>query len=341
MRVMLVGGSNTGMEDGWAYYLPGLLPEHDVDNQWLGVIGSLFGLLRLLKLKKENHPRPDVVVLEYALNDTLMMRGAFEPSFLETVLHEIIDICARDGVKLLFLCLVVRPVKGQPRTETSIIVEETYKSVARERGVDCLLQSDILGAVNFGDYANRVHLAPEPARKVAQAVAERLRQPIAPLRESGKAPAFAYLDPSAAELTGAATLTRLASSVFSGDFVRLEWGGGAFWPCAGKLVAIMIRSSEDSGYYRVSAGGKSYRKNAQVTARAILPKLMIMQYAPSQPETRDGVLIDMPESQELLMGLDVDPTKMECAPQTAFADQTLEVNGILVWRDAPEAAGGP
>lgn len=64
--LLLLGGSNTGIKGGWARHPAEIMPEAEIDNQYLGVVGSLFGLLRLLKLKKEGFKKPDVVVFEYA-----------------------------------------------------------------------------------------------------------------------------------------------------------------------------------------------------------------------------------------------------------------------------------
>jgi len=114
VRLLLIGGSNTGIRGGWARQLAALMPEAEIDNQYLGVVGSLFGLLRLLRLKKEGWPRPDVVVFEYALNDSyIMLGGGVDAPLLQWVLEDVVTLCAREGAGLLFLCLSLPPPEGE------------------------------------------------------------------------------------------------------------------------------------------------------------------------------------------------------------------------------------
>jgi lysophospholipase L1-like esterase len=331
---MVLGGSNSGAKGGWAHVLKGLVKEHHVDNKFLGAVGSLFGLLRLLKLDYDNSPKPDVVIFEYTLNDSLWHAGgAISLQMIEKTLHDVITYCARHRIKLLFLCLCVRPVnEGAGESEGSLFIDDLYRSVARLRGVsDCLFQANILGQVCFEQYTDPLHLSQESAAQVASAVAARLRRAILIPNGSWRRIAFSYIDAMKAQIEDQASIINIVSSVFEGPFVELRRGGVVRWRTGGRLMAVMVRSTEQSGLYRIRAGKEAVRKNAQSVARDKVANLLTLHYVLKEFKDHSDIVIDLPVEEECLMGLPNDPTLMECPPLTRLETQSLQINGILIY----------
>ena len=48
MKILLLGGSNAGMREGWASQFQRQASAHEVENRFLGAVGSLYGLMALL-----------------------------------------------------------------------------------------------------------------------------------------------------------------------------------------------------------------------------------------------------------------------------------------------------
>jgi len=331
---MILGGSNSGPHIGWAAALRKAAPEHQIDNRFLGAVGSLFGLVRLLKMRAEKLPRPDVMIFEYTLNDSLWQAGGnVSIQLIEETLQDVATHCAREGVGLLLLCLCVRPIEGQGESSGSLFMDDLYRRVARSRGADCMFLADILGSIQAGDYVDPVHLGVEAAARVGQAVAARLRAPVPIPRAGRRGVCFSYHAANEARIEGAATRIYRKSPVFDGHFIELARGGASVWPVNGRLVALMVRSTEWSGRYRVRLGDLTIRKNAQTAARESRPDLMILHYVTSQAGTGDsGIMIDMPASEAELMALPGDLTLMEAEPPKPFIEQQLEIGGVVVYR---------
>ncbi len=331
---MVLGGSNSGPKNGWAATLAQIAPEHRIENKFLGAVGSLFGLLRLLKMRQEGTERPDVVIFEYALNDSLWLLGNnITLKLVEEALHDVITLCAGEGIGLLFLCLCLRPPEPEGEAELSLIMDRLYCDIARVRGAaDCLLQADILGGIAQSQYVDSAHIGPEPAMLVAQAVAARLREPVPAPRQARRALTFDYLDAKKARIDGPGKRITTSSSVFEGPFVELQRGGACVWDANGALVALALRSTERSGSYSIRAGDRLIRKNAQSLARENVPNLMALHYVTAELPPTSRVAVEMTRSERTLMAQPYDLTLMDGPPHVRFEDQTLEIAGIMVRR---------
>lgn len=333
MRLLLIGGSNTGLRRGWARQLESLMPEVEIDNQYLGAVGSLFGLLRLLKMKRDGRTKPDLVIFEYALNDTFLMVGnEIDAPFLQCILENVVTFCAIEGIGLVFLCLSLPPAAGGRQTIGSIYIDELYKAAAARRGVNCIFQIEILGRVNRADYVDPSHLAEEPSRKIAQAVRDQVRAGVSLPNGRTRRLSFEYLDAGQATISGPARREDIITPVFAGEFIKLERGARADWSFSGRLVGIVIRSTVESGYYRITVEDKSLRKNAQSAGREIVPNLVTMQHLQIRRWARSGASVELPNNELLLMELEGGLSFTERPPLVPFSDQTLEVAGILIWR---------
>ncbi|HEY8212751.1 MAG TPA: hypothetical protein VIG36_01250, partial [Methylocystis sp.] len=90
MKILLLGGSNAGMREGWASQFQRQASAHEVENRFLGAVGSLYGLMALLKMEREGGAPPDVVVFEYCLNDILLFAaGCLRPKLVADTLEAI------------------------------------------------------------------------------------------------------------------------------------------------------------------------------------------------------------------------------------------------------------
>lgn len=334
VRILTLGGSNTGVAHGWVSALRSLMPDHTIENRFLGAVGSLYGLLRLLKARSENEPRPDVLVFEYALNDTLLLvNGTVSVATVRETLHDVVSYCIEERIGLVFLCLQLNPTSPKEIRE-SARSDDIYAAVARERGVaHCLRHSDVFGEVAAAQFVDPVHLSPEGAACIAEAVRARLGQPVPPPRSASRPTLFAYLDAAQARLQGPAHLVSLRSSVFEGPFVRLDRGGACSWDVFGGLVATMIRSTQRSGFYRIRAGGRAVRKNAQSSMRDMVPNLMTLHSMSRVLRAPGSLTIDLPLSEAELSGLRLDRTFWDSDPPEPFAVQQLEINGVMVRRE--------
>lgn len=331
---MILGGSNSGPKTGWAAELEKIAPEHQIENKFLGAVGSLFGLLRLFKQRRDRGRKPDVVIFEYTLNDSLWLFGQnVTLPLIEDTLHDVATFCAREGIGLLFLCLCLRPPEPDGEAELSLIMDQFYRKIALERGAtEPLLQSEILGGVRQSQYVDSAHIGPEPSLKVAQAVAARLREPVPVPRGARRGLSFFYLDAARAEIEGPGRRVEHDVRVFKGPFVELARGGRCLWRAPGRLVALMVRSTQRSGNYRIQQGDVAILKNAQSLARENVPDLMILHYVTRELPDAPEITVEMPSSEAELMALPYDLTLMDGPALTPFEEQRLELNGIMAYR---------
>lgn len=339
MKILILGGSNTSHKTGWAAEFAKMSPGLHIENRFLGAVGSLFGLLRLLKMIEEGAARPDVVIFEYALNDSLwLMGGNLALPLIDAALQDVATICAREKIGLLFLCLSLRPPEPEGEAELSRFINGRYESVARARGcAACLTQNDILGGVRQADYVDAMHISPESARAVARAVARRLETPVPWPRGARRALSFRYLDASRAQLEGPGERGRLQSSVFEGPMLTLSRGARCRWATNGALIALLLRSTHSSGWYQIEAGGQVLRKNAQSLARENVPNLVTLHYVTRALPHASEAVVAMPPSESALMALPDDLTLMDGPAHVPFEEQTLEIAGAMIHRPPSRA----
>jgi hypothetical protein len=336
MNILLVGGSNTGISYGWGAQFRAIARRHAVADGFLGAVGSLFGLLRLLELERDGEPLPDIVVFEYALNDMILLgAGCASPSLLRATLLDVIDFCARRGVRLVFLCLEVRPTEQGARIHACVSrVESLYRRIARAHGVRCLTLREIAGAVRYEDFADEHHLTEALSKEVAVWLLVEIAygRVTVPRPPASHRPALFYERASEASTRGPCRLVDIESTVFSGRFLEIARGGASLWPGRGRLVALMLRSTREAGVFRIRTGRQSLRKNAQSQMRSAVPKLMLLHYL-MRPAPCDGDLeISMPEAEAALMALREDETPLATPSQAPFEEQRLEIHGVMFWR---------
>lgn len=335
MNILLIGGSNTGISYGWGAQFAALARgRHEVANRFLGAVGSLFGLLRLMELEREG-ALPELVVFEYALNDMMLLdSGCATVKLLRATLLDVVDFCARHGVALVFLCLEVRPTARERVHACVHRVKRLYRDIALAQGVRCLTLDEMQGAIRYEDFADEHHLTAEVSKQVAswllvEIELGRIGVPIAPRFHE---PAMVYERASAAATFGPCRLVDIASTVFSGRFLEIARGGVSLWPGRGRLVALMLRSTETAGMFQIRTHERRLRKNAQSQMRTAVPKLMLLHYL-TKPLDCDGDLeIAMPEAEAPLMALREDRTPLSADSPAPFEEQRLEIHGVMFWR---------
>ncbi len=340
MHIHLIGGSNTGIWDGWAHHFV-ISAEREmgarVTNGFLGAVGSLFGLFRLHRLEREGAPLPDIVVFEYTLNDIVFANGRVLSSRLvrETLL-DAADFCVRAGIALQFLCLEPRDLRGRG---VSRRVTRTYQDAAATYGLPAPLTQREAMARDLvdGDYLDLHHLTPEASRTVAEALLRRLSglaPGATPPRALRPRRTFEFVDATRAVAAGRAWSSTCQTAVLSGPVIEMRRPSSATFPVSGRLAGVLFRSRRSSGWYRIGVGRALRRKNACESALSFLPEVISMQYPRLRAQALGAVEIAMPDDERELMRLSCDRSPMPWGPEPPFAEQELALFGVIVWREA-------
>lgn len=337
MHILLLGGSNAGVWDGWAAQFAELAKARHVDNRFLGAVGSLYGLMALMKLERENAPLPDLVIFEYCLNDILLLEaGVLRPALVVDALEAVTDFCARKGVGLLHLNLEPRPSDNHKQQKAIERIKELYATTARRRGVPCLWLRDIFPeGLSELDFQDENHLSFEAAGRVARALLARVKAGVAaPEPRQEQAPRFDYVDATQALVLGPCVLRTLSSRVFDGSFLEIARGGASFWRGEGSLIALMLQSSDMSGVYSIRTGNRAVRKTPRSQMQDIVRNLMLLHYVAGDLPADGEVEIAMPEDESALMSLPANEGLLEAPARAPFATQTLAIHGVVFWRSA-------
>ncbi len=341
MKILLLGGSNTGFWGGWAHHFVALAERDlgaNITNGFLGAVGSLYGLMQLLKYEREGAAHPEILIFEYMLNDILLVsQNAISTMLIRDTLGEISEYCLDRKIILQFLCLTPRRHRILTTPSASRSVANAYNKLAQRYGFPRpLLQDEVLDRrVSNDDYLDEAHFKPDISRKIAEALLARISalpkeapKRIAPIRRR----AFAYVDASQAETSGRAYQTKLEMTVLKGPLVEMNRPATTIWPATGQLVGVVFRSRPTSGWYRLTVGHTQRRKNACVTDLLILAELIAMQYPNIRAQACGSIEIAMPEDEAELMRLAHDISPMELSPTHPFGEQDLAIHGLMLWR---------
>jgi hypothetical protein len=195
---------------------------------------------------------------------------------------------------------------------------------------------EALGGVRSEDYVDRLHLTPAASIRVAEHLAATLRDAPIPIPRAAKTvrPSFRFVPARAAQTSGPCRPVALASRVYSDEFLEISRDGASVWPGRGRLVALMLRTTESAGAYRLAANGWRLRKTAQSDIRAVLPKVMLLHYVQAQPIAKEDLEISMPADEDVLMRLEEDRTFHGAPSAAPFEAQKLEIAGVMFWSGA-------
>jgi len=342
LKILLLGGSNAGIRDGWAAQLADNAPDFAVDNRFLGAVGSLYGLMALMKMEREGAAFPDLVIFEYCLNDILLREaGVLKLALVDDALDAVIDFCARKGVALLFLCLEPRPIEGGRPRKAIPRIGNLYAAAARRRSVSCLWLRDIFPeGLTPSHFQDENHLTNSSAGRVAGRVETTIRSGVpAPPSETGSAPSpFCYVDATQARVTGPCRTHSLSTRVFEGPFLEIARGGASYWPGMGNLAALMLRSNDMSGVYSIRSAGAAFRKTPRSQMQDIVGNLMLLHYVAGTIPASGEVEIAMPADEAALMSLPANKGLLEAPSAAPFEAQTLDIHGVIFWRKPSLAA---
>lgn len=335
MNILLLGGSNAGMRDGWAAQFAAKAATHTVENRFLGAVGSLYGVMALLKRARDGGPRPDLVIFEYCLNDILLVdAGVLGGPLIVDALDAVAAICARERIALLFLCLEPRPL-GEAKPRKAIArVHPLYAEAAQRGAFPCLWLREIIAEeLTAGHFVDENHLNPEASGRIADAVLAAIDSGLAVPRGAGESLArFDYIDATQATTRGPCRLHRLTSKVFEGPFLEIARGGRSLWPGRGRLVGLMLQSNDSSGVYSIRAKARMFRKNSRSQMQEAVRNLMLLHYATRAIDADVEVEIAMPDDERQLMRLPEDRTIIAAPAVAPFEAQTLEIHGVMLWR---------
>lgn len=333
MKILLLGGSNAGVKDGWAVQFAERAHDHEVENRFLGAVGSLYGLMALLKRARDRAEAPDLVVFEYCLNDILLLDAdVLEPALIEDALDAVMDFCADAGIGLFLLCLEPRPAERQRSATTR--VQKIYRETAQRRSVRALWLSDVfeqrLGPAQFQD---ENHLTTAAAGRVADVLLAALSPGVpAPVRRHAAPTRFSYVDTAEARFHGPCALRALSSRVFDGDFLEISRGGASVWPGEGRLAGLMLRSSDDSGVFKIQGTNAAFRKSPRSQMQELVRHLMLLHYPTRRILSHGEIEIAMPEDERGLMRLPEDRGLLIAPSIAPFEKQTLDIHGVIFWR---------
>ena len=335
MNILLLGGSNAGMRDGWAAQFAAKAGAHIVENRFLGAVGSLYGLMALLKLERERATPPDLVIFEYCLNDILLLDAdVLQPPLIVDALDAVASFCARKRIALLFLCLEPRPEPTKSRKAAGK-VQPLYADAAARGAIPCLWLREIFaGALAPAHFQDENHLTPDASARVADAVIAAINAGVVAPGEPSEDPEahFDYVDASQATMHGPCRLRHVSSKVFDGEFLEISRGGWSYWRGQGRLVGLMLQSTDRSGLYSIRSRDRMFWKNPRSQMQDVVRNLMLLHYTTRRIAVDGEVEIGMPVD-ELALTREPEDRTLLAAPSIApFETQTLDIHGVIFWR---------
>lgn len=333
MKILLLGGSNAGIREGWAFQFQRQASAHEVENRFLGAVGSLYGLMALLRMEREGAAPPEIVIFEYCLNDILLFAANClrEPLVVDT-LEAIAACCARRGIRLMFLCLDPCQAPSYELRRARRRARRLYAQAATRHATPAIWLEDIFpGGPTAAHYQDQNHLTVEASAAVAAAVLRKLGDAQIPAAREAKT-RFDYVDAARAQASGACERRHITSKVFEGGFIRLNRQSESHWPGNGRLAALMLHSDETSGEYLIRAPRCARRKNPRSKMQEIVANLMLLHYVSSVIATDRGVVIAMPDDETALRRAPEDATLLAVPPTARFLDQTLDIHAVIYWR---------
>lgn len=332
MKILLLGGSNAGIREGWAFQFQKQAKEHEVENRFLGAVGSLYGLMALLKMERDGAAPPEIVIFEYCLNDILLFAAnCLREELVADTLEAIAACCAQRGIRLMFLCLEPLATSKMQRGAKRR-ARQLYAQAATHYATPALWLHDILpGGPTATHYQDENHLTVEASAAVAAAVLTKLDDARIPVARGAEV-RFDYVDTTQTQCGGACELRHIDSKVFDGAFIRMTRPSECLWPGSGRLVALMLRSDETSGEYLIRATRCARRKNPRSQMQETVPHLMLLHYVSSTIVTDRGVAIAMPDDEASLRRAPEDATLLAVPATAPFLDQTLDIHAVIFWR---------
>ncbi|WP_368416815.1 hypothetical protein [Falsiroseomonas sp.] len=350
-RIAIVGGSNTIMAIGWGRTLEALAERAlgiTVHNYGIGASSSLYGWLRI---GKDNlFDRYDLVLFEHALNDAVYVQnGSMDHDFRREVLRAIARDCAARNGRFAMLLTAPRDNADAAIDGSDPLIAETRR-FCDEAGIDADDPSERLRELHLTPRASRfayrddLHYAEVASTDMAVNLLARIatEPDFGLLRhlppEWGSHPgalrSIAIAGPDRWEVTGPHQVRHLESSLYSGEFLRLERGARLRLRVSGRLVGLLVNVSADTGYIRVRIGERLVVKNLfgfRNTNDPAKLRILLRQFGAElhlAPDTLVEIDLDLDPAD--LQRLPLDQTAYTSAPQVPLSAQVLEIGGIIL-----------
>jgi hypothetical protein len=335
--VLLVGGSNTGLRDGWARQFEKLATRHRVTNAFLGATGSLYGLVNLMAVSDLS--KVDVVIFEYTLNDAIFVNyGVQDQQLIQICLEQVAAVCRANDIRLILLTLNRRddfPVAS----EDTRLVNETYLSVAKAWGLEVVSLRDLIS--NHARIADcpidslfdgtGVHLSQSLAEIIAEAVLAAVQgrpQVTLDLPAPSRRHEIIYIPATTADLFGKTLFVDRRTAAFKGRFLRLAGDARCQFNGAGELIALLVNSRQESGWLTLETDDGACAKNTHSTWTRPGTDRIIMQYMTKKFGFRaPGLSIVRGRRSDRV---DVTPETLD--PTVADDAQVIELHGLVVLR---------
>lgn len=261
MKIVAIGGSNTLLKGGYLSSLAELMPAATIVNRGIGATNCAMGLYRLMTC--DALAKGDVVLWEYALNDSLDRRVRDERYHLKIIEHTIRHV-ARKGAYIL-------PLIFAHHVDDKAVVPTPYRAMLHHlcaayglTVIDIPTEARTVFKVPHlpsSDFRDKSHYLPNgrvvryAARRIMETLAADLR---APLDTPG-----IYVDdklvPVVRDRFAGPEKRNFTNSIIDVDYHDLRDGGATFQPefAGGRILAGITLISPRAGRCAVTTPSRS------------------------------------------------------------------------------------
>jgi len=358
--IAILGGSNSIMTDGWipafTYNLTNLL-NIPIDNYGLGGISSLYGLY--ISQEKEIFKKYDMVLFEYTLNDIYFnVEDAYNHQLLSSVVYSLICAAKEYNCKLVFV--LMSPLDNMPLIQdNSCAITNLYRDIAHIESAFTFNISDIINHEDYSSshfiemlYRDNMHYTSTYAKRIADVFTEMLvhgtlfKKQVHPqhteqtLLDNRAILDLSLLEPDEFKVLGTSTDVLRETSIISRKFLRIHGSSSisVSLPKGTKVLAILINSSEATGYIKVTFNDEVFIKNIFAERPINDPekaRIYLKQFTRVMIAQRQESILEISTSisQDEYLTLDKDTTSYEHKPKETLDKQELEIAGILIARE--------
>lgn len=348
LKVVLIGGSNTGKSDGYTAVIKKAWGDDRAVRHMLGASTSLYGLSNA-KMKGFLNPNSQFL-FEYTLNDISYYRnGLYSVGLLERVLFDYCELSRKNGCHGRFLIMCPR-YNLENYLQGKCPVISTYKAIADHFNYEYIDATSILmmhqdyGITRLAQaYADDMHYSVKAAEIIGHEALRQISQATSqPSSLALDRPAIAPLnavisDTSALSIEGPHELISRQTSIFQGNGVRLLPATKAKIHVEGAILGLLTNTCGDTGYVKFEGSNRSFAKNMfDGFFSTTSSRVFLKQFArPLSGSVSKPVTIEPGISEDHLNSLDLEPSMHEAPPLVSPEDTAIEVLGI-VWTPTRE-----
>jgi tetratricopeptide (TPR) repeat protein len=356
-NVAILGGSNSIMRDGWApVFTQHMLKLFDVkvDNYGLGGISSLYGLY--IAKEKKLFKQYDTIVFEYTLNDIYFdYFNGYDYVLLESVLRALAVEAKKYNSQIIFV--LMSPFDNVDNlVKNRCEITKIYKNITLE--YENTFMFDVYQEMKLNQYSSKnfvnmlyrdnMHYSSKFAKNIADVFSvklfkNKLENKRRKMKKSRKIldtlnlDNLTFLKPDCFKIDGSSKYILRETKIISREFLCM----GSMTtlkvkiPKGKRVLALLINSSENTGYIRVKFGEKVFIKNIfaerpindPIKARIYLKQftsILVNHKKDSYLEISTGI------SNEELQNMNMDVTVYPQPPRVELCKQELEIAGVLI-----------